>query len=133
MRSSNRTQGHRRLGETDIEVTGAKELREKLKANSVLVSADGRLLKDPEGSLTRALRTGESSHSEPIDIRCLDGTMRTILNSISPLRGLRGEIVGAVILIQDLTETRKIEEDLVERVNRLIGAGVELEQIAQRS
>ena len=95
--------------------------------------AEGRFLKDAEGSLTRALRTGESSHSEPIDVRCLDGTPRTILSSISPLRGLTGGIVGAVILIQDFTETRKIEEDLEERVNRLIGAGVELEQIARRS
>jgi len=42
VRSSNRTQGHRRLGETDIEVNSAKELREKLKANSVLVSAGER-------------------------------------------------------------------------------------------
>ena len=67
-----------------------------------------------------------------IDIRCLDGTTRTILSSISPLRGLKGEIVGAVILIQDLTETRKIEEDLEERVNRLIGLGVELEQSVSR-
>jgi CheY-like chemotaxis protein len=94
--------------------------------------AEGRTLKDPEGSLTRALRAGESSHSEPMQIRCLDGATRTILSSTSPLRGLDGQIVGAVILIQDLTETKKIEVDLEERVSRLIGAGVELEQSVRR-
>lgn len=94
--------------------------------------AEGKTLKDPEGALTRALRAGASSHSEPIQIRCLDGATRTILSSTSPLRGLDGQIVGAVILIQDLTETKKIEEDLEERVSRLIGAGVELEQSVRR-
>ncbi|HET9663869.1 MAG TPA: response regulator [Burkholderiales bacterium] len=94
--------------------------------------AEGKMLKDPEGSLTRALRDGKSSHSEPVQIRCLDGSMRTILSSVSPLRGVDGKTVGAVILIQDLTETKKIGEDLEERVNRLIGAGVELEQSVRR-
>jgi PAS domain-containing protein len=126
-----------RICQSTEEVSRILKVTEPAQADSYGVilgwwDAEGRLLKDPEGSLTRALRTGESSHSEPIAIRCLDGTTRTILSSISPLRGLTGEIVGAVILIQDFTETRKIEEDLEERVNRLIGAGVELEQIARR-
>lgn len=47
-------------------------------------------------------------------------------------RGLDNEIVGAVLLIQDHTETRKIEEDLEHRVTRLIGLGVELEQSVRR-
>jgi len=38
--------------------------------------------------------------------------------------------VGAVILIQDVTETAKIEEDLEERVTKLIALGVELEESA---
>jgi len=36
--------------------------------------------------------------------------------------------VGAVVLIRDLTESKKIEEDLAQRVARLIGVGVELEE-----
>ncbi len=94
--------------------------------------ADGKMIRAPEGALTRAVRRGESSHSQALEIRCLDGSTRKILSSTSPLRGLGGGIVGAVILIQDLTETKKIEEDLEERVNRLIGVGVELEQSVGR-
>jgi PAS domain S-box-containing protein len=94
--------------------------------------ADGRMVKDPNGALTAALQQGTSSHSEPICIRCLDGSEKTILSSISPLRGLDGDIVGAVILIQDLTETKRIEEDLELRVSRLIGIGMELEQTVLR-
>jgi CheY-like chemotaxis protein len=91
--------------------------------------AGGQMIKE-SGPLARALHVGVSSHSERMQIRCFDGATRTILVSTSPLRGADGGIVGAVILIQDLSETSKIKEDLEERVNRLIGVGVELEQSA---
>jgi CheY-like chemotaxis protein len=91
----------------------------------------GRMLKEENGPLARAIRLGESSHSERIRIRCLDGSEKTILASASPLRRLDGRIAGAVVLIQDLTETVKIGEDLEERVTRLIGAGVELQDSGQ--
>ncbi len=91
----------------------------------------GRMLKEEHGPLARAIHLGESSHSERIRIRCLDGTDKTILASASPLRRLDGRIAGAVVLIQDLTETVKIEEDLEDRVTRLIGAGVELQESGQ--
>jgi CheY-like chemotaxis protein len=91
----------------------------------------GRMLKAENGPLARALYRGESSHSERIRIRCLDGSDKTVLASASPLRRLDGRIAGAVVLIQDLTETVKIEEDLEDRVTRLIGAGVELQESGQ--
>ena len=93
----------------------------------------GRKLKDADGPLARAVRRGESSHSERLRIRCLDGTEKTILASASPLHRLDGSIAGAVVLIQDVTATVKIEEDLEERVARLIRAGVELEESAARA
>jgi CheY-like chemotaxis protein len=92
----------------------------------------GPILKNREGPLMRALRSGESSHCEPIQIRCLDGTDSTVLSSIAPLRGLGGKIVGAVILIQDVAERRKIGQDLEQRVSKLLGLGVELEQTGGR-
>ena len=91
--------------------------------------AGGQMIKE-SGPLARALHLGESSHSERLQIRCFDGVTRTILVSTSPLRGVDGGIVGAVILIQDLSESSRIKEDLEERVNRLMGVGVELEQSA---
>lgn len=91
----------------------------------------GRALKNHEGPLPRALR-GESSNSERLSIRRFNGIAKTVLASASPLRGLDGRIVGAVILIQDLTETQEIENDLHERVTKLISLGVELEESAVR-
>jgi CheY-like chemotaxis protein len=90
--------------------------------------SSGQMIKDENGPLARALRSGETTHSEPLPIRCLDGTAKTILASVLPLHGLDGRIVGAVILIRDVTEAKKIEEDLAQRVTKLIGLGVELEK-----
>jgi PAS domain S-box-containing protein len=89
----------------------------------------GNALRDRAGPLARALQHGESSQS-PLQVRRFNGAVKTIVASASPLRGLDGHIVGAVILIQDLTETKKIEADLQERVTGLITLGVALEQSA---
>jgi CheY-like chemotaxis protein len=95
--------------------------------------AGGRLLKERGGPLGRAIEHGETSHSERIRIRCLDGSEKTILAAASPLRRLDGRIAGAVVLVQDITETARIAEDLQERVTRLVGVGVELEESSQGS
>src|SRR5260221_506414 len=85
-------------------------------------------MKNHGSPLARAIRLGESSHSEPLEIRCFDGSAKTILASAAPLRGLDGQTIGAVVLIRDVTESKKIEEDLEQRVTRLVGLGVELEE-----
>ena len=92
----------------------------------------GRMIRDVDGPLVRALDAGESSQSEPLELECFDGTMRTVLVSASPLRGLEGQLVGAVVLLQDITESKQVEKALQERVARLVSIGVELEQHAVR-
>jgi CheY-like chemotaxis protein len=91
---------------------------------------NGHMIKE-SGPLSRAIQHGETSHSERIRIRCLDGSEKVVLASASPLRHLDGRIAGAVVLVQDITETAKIGEDLQERVTRLVGLGVELEESAR--
>lgn len=90
----------------------------------------GRALKNHAGPLARALQKGETSQSERLEMRRFNGKPMTIVASASPLRGLDGHIVGAVILIQDLTETSEIEADLQSRVTRLVSLGIELEESA---
>ena len=94
--------------------------------------ADGGAIRSEQSPLGRALHAGESSHSERLTIRCLDGSNKSVVVSASPLRGLDARMVGAVVLLQDLTETAKIGEDLENRVTRLIGLGVELEESVGR-
>jgi response regulator RpfG family c-di-GMP phosphodiesterase len=92
----------------------------------------GQMIKDESGPLARALQRAETSHSQPLQIRCFDGTEKTILASASPLHGLNGHVLGAVVLIRDLTESKQIEEDLAKRVTRLVSLGVELEESTAR-
>ena len=91
----------------------------------------GRMIKS-EGPLARALQEERTSHSERMSIQCLDGSTATIMVSASPLHGLDRKLMGAVVLIQDITEPKNIEQALQERVTRLIGAGIELEESATR-
>jgi PAS domain-containing protein len=91
---------------------------------------DGGMIKHERGALARAL-AGHTSHSEPLEIKCFDGSAKDILISASPLRGLDNRLVGAVVLIQDVTEPKRIEEALEDRVTRLISLGV-LEETAVR-
>jgi PAS domain S-box-containing protein len=92
----------------------------------------GQMLKDHDGPLARALRNGESSRSMPTQIPCVVGSTVTVITSASTLHGADKRLVGAVVLIQDVTEPKKIEEALEDRVTRLIRAGLELENTVVR-
>ena len=81
---------------------------------------DGQLLKNHDGPLLRALRKGEVSHHEVIEIRCFDQTSKSISTSASPLRGREGEIVGAVVVIRDITAHRKSDEEIQKRIVHLV-------------
>jgi CheY-like chemotaxis protein len=87
----------------------------------------GHALKTPGGPLASALE-GKSCHNEARRIVCIDGTSKSVLMSASPLLGLDRQIVGAVIVIQDVSETKAIEAELENRITRLVSLGVELEQ-----
>ena len=91
----------------------------------------GQMIKDQSGPLARALK-GDSSHGKPMLVQCFDGNVKTVLVSASPLRGLEGKMVGAVVLICDPTEAKQMEASLAQRVASLINLGVELEESAAR-
>lgn len=66
----------------------------------------------------RAIRRGEVSLDEELEIECFDGTHKFILNSALPIRGDTGEIEGAIIVNVDVTETRKATAALRESEQR---------------
>jgi len=93
---------------------------------------DGRLLRAKEGALSKALHEGVATHNALLKMTVIDGTPKAILTSASPLRGLDGRIVGAVVVMRDITEQKQIEEDLLQRIQRLVSLGIEFEQSAHR-
>jgi hypothetical protein len=92
---------------------------------------DGEVLRGRNGPLVRALAGGSTSKEE-VSLSCFDATKKSVFVSASPLRNLEGNIVGAVLVLQDVTEHRKIKTDFSDRIRRLISVGVELEESAFR-
>jgi PAS domain S-box-containing protein len=92
----------------------------------------GHILKGPDSLLRRALTEGHASHRETAEINCLDGSSKSVFISASPLRGLDRHIVGAVVVLQDVTVPREIEAEMEKRIVHLVSLGVELEGQAAR-
>jgi PAS domain S-box-containing protein len=64
----------------------------------------GKRITPSELPLLKALATGESCLNDVIDIENLQGQRKTIINSALPLRSESGEIIGGIVLNQDITE-----------------------------
>jgi DNA-binding response OmpR family regulator len=67
-------------------------------------ASNGERVRAEDWALSRALKKGESSTNERINIEAFDGTKKTILNSASPLKDSHGKIVGAVAVIQEVKD-----------------------------
>ncbi|BAV32567.1 diguanylate cyclase [Sulfuricaulis limicola] len=79
----------------------------------------GKPIAADEWGMARAITKGEVSLNEVIDIECFDDARKTILHSALPLRGLEGEIAGAIVVNQDITELRRAEAALRDSEARL--------------
>jgi PAS domain-containing protein len=82
-------------------------------------SDDGRVLKEPGSPLDRALH-GRSTHSERVNLMCIDRSLRTLLVSALPLLDPAGEVVGVVMVIRDSDAADQIGADLEARVTQLV-------------
>jgi PAS domain S-box-containing protein len=72
----------------------------------------GQLIQPEEWALTRALRKGETLLEELVDIESFDGVRKTIVISAAPIRDGRGEIIGALVVNQDVSELKRVQEEL---------------------
>jgi two-component system, cell cycle sensor histidine kinase and response regulator CckA len=79
----------------------------------------GEAIAPEEWAAARAIRTGETTLNEIVQIETFDGVPKTIANSAVPLRSLDGSIEGAIILDEDITERRAAEEALRRSEERL--------------
>jgi signal transduction histidine kinase/PAS domain-containing protein len=72
----------------------------------------GKPLAPDEWASVRALERGETSLNELLDIETYDGQQKTMQNSAAPIRDENGEIIGAVVVNEDVTERVRSEEAL---------------------
>ena len=63
-------------------------------------------------TLARAVKEGETSKPEIVNIEAFDGQHRTIIMHATPLRDQNDNIIGAIEINQDITETKDAERDL---------------------
>lgn len=75
-------------------------------------AATGKRIAPEEWAAARALKHGETSLDEVIDIECFDGTHKTISNSAVPILDSDNKIVGVAVVNQDITERHRLEERL---------------------
>lgn len=74
--------------------------------------SNGQPIGPQEWASVRALRKGETSVNELIDIESYDGARKVIRNSACPLHNVNQEVVGVVVINEDVTERLKLEGQL---------------------
>ena len=60
------------------------------------------------------------------------GTSKSLFESTMPLRGADGEIVGQVVVLQDMTAPIRFEADLEARIAHLVSLGEKLGDASHR-
>jgi len=60
-------------------------------------------------ALSHSLTKGIPSLNETLDLECFDGRMKTIRNTTVPVRDPSGDILGAIVLNEDLTALRQMQ------------------------
>jgi signal transduction histidine kinase len=64
---------------------------------------------------SRAVQKGETVIRQLLEIKRFDGTLGFIIKSAAPIRDMSGKIIGAACVAQDITELRRIEDELREK------------------
>lgn len=74
---------------------------------------DGKPVQPQQWASIRAMGSGETVRNEEIDIEAFDGTRKTILNSAAPIRDRHQVILGAVVINEDISERKLLEQQLL--------------------
>ena len=74
-----------------------------------LYRADGSPLPHEASPMAEALRKGIVVHDQEVIVERPDRCRRTILVNITPIRTLAGHVIGAINLVQDITERKRSE------------------------
>jgi PAS domain S-box-containing protein len=72
----------------------------------------GKALAAEDWALARTLKSGESIRDELVDIRCFDGTRKTIASNAMPIRDAAGHIVSGLAVNVDVTGFKRTEHQL---------------------
>jgi PAS domain S-box-containing protein len=92
--------------------------------------ASGELVEAEEWGLARAVRRGETSLNEIIEIESFDGFHKIISNSALPLYDSQQKLRGAAAVVKDITDHQRIQRAMVQAAEDLARSNAELQQFA---
>jgi len=72
----------------------------------------GKPIEPDEWAIARAIRYGEITLNEELEIECFDGTRKILLNSALPVFDENKKMIAAIAVNQDITERKRVEEAL---------------------
>ncbi len=75
----------------------------------------GRQLTSDDWGMTRAIKQGEVSINEEIEIESFNGVRKTILHSAVPIRRPDSRVAGAVVVNYDISDRKALEHQLVDQ------------------
>jgi PAS domain S-box-containing protein len=105
-----------------IEIWGSKMVKEQIIDTVHAVRAkwsnNGMPVPKDGWPITRALKNGEFIKGEMVDVVRSDGRHGTELLSAAPIHDSKGKRIGAVGILQDVTEQRQLEHDALEAKER---------------
>jgi signal transduction histidine kinase/CheY-like chemotaxis protein len=84
--------------------------------------ADGRPYTPEEWPIARSIQRGEEVMGEEIDFLRSDNTLGTLRISSAPIRNRDGQIIAGVMTFYDITERKRLENELREQAKALIEA-----------
>ncbi len=82
---------------------------EELIGRAIVRRADGREFRSDRHSLTEMLMAGEVVRAEEVVIKTPEGRSIAVLVNATPIRSDRGEVEGAVVILQDMTPLQELE------------------------
>jgi len=72
----------------------------------------GERIAPEEWAAFRAVKEGKSSINEEVEIECFDGSRKIVLCSAVPVRGQQQQILGAVVVMEDITAMKEGEKKI---------------------
>lgn len=81
-------------------------------------AASGKRIGDDEWPALRAIRSGDISLNEELEIESSDGSRKVILHSALPIADHAGRVAGAIMVHHDITERKRFEDQLRSMVDR---------------
>jgi PAS domain S-box-containing protein len=108
-----------------------RDTMERYCGSFALYHMDGTPMPFEENVMAQVIRTGIPQRNQEVVIERPDGTRVIVLVNVAPLRNERGELIGAVNCIQDISDRKQAEEILKNSYAQLRALSARLQSVRE--